>query len=125
MLKPKDANSKIHNPLLLGNFQWYLVTYEFLIIFDLKNGEIRQQYYTEDIIEAQDAGQNKLRLVILDRKHNKKEGHINMETDGSNHRLVREINKLVKFYRPKFVYENWIAERIDNFKWILYFKCKC
>ena len=65
-----------------------LVTYELLLFFDFKKKEIVREYNSEDLVEAIKIDNTKFRLGIKDRKLNNKEGHIDLEAEGSNNRIV-------------------------------------
>ncbi len=81
-----------------------LLSYEYLIFLDLKKKEIVREYRSEDVVEAIRQDNFKFRLVIKDKKLQFKEGHIDLDSEAPNHRIINEINKLVKFYRPKFTF---------------------
>jgi hypothetical protein len=82
-----------------------LLSYEYLIFLDLKRKEIVREYRSEDLVEAVRIDNFKFRLVIRDKKQQYKQGHIDLDTEAPNNRMINEINKLVKFYRPMFTFE--------------------
>ena len=44
------------------------MTYEYYIIYNLKNDKIIQSYRTEDIVDAEAQNKDKLKIKIYDRK---------------------------------------------------------
>ena len=92
-------------PIIFCNFVFIIVTYEYFIIYNLKNDKIIQSYRTEDIHDAEAQNKERLKIKIFDRKK-KAFGQIEfMLKNQLAKRLEAELKTVCKYYRPVYGFD--------------------
>ena len=81
----------------------YLVSYEYLLIFDIKKKKLVQRLRCDSFISVFLVENDYVRIKVWDKKK-QKEGYIQFLPESGCKKIAYEINVIIRHFTPNFIF---------------------